>query len=80
MEVGAYGQHACRGLQSDGWTRFVAGRATCSVDGRPGAPRSQLVTWVMTGDGLRITGAAENAPSFFQQPMIRYDAIRHYTI
>ena len=27
-----YPQHASRALQWDGWNRFVAGRATCSVD------------------------------------------------
>jgi len=26
--------HASRGLHCDGWNRFVAGRATCSVDGQ----------------------------------------------
>jgi len=26
--------HASRGLHWDGWNRFVAGRATCSVDGQ----------------------------------------------
>ena len=29
-------QHASRGLQSDKWNRFVAGRASCSVDDQVG--------------------------------------------
>ena len=29
-------QHASRGLQWDGWNRFVAGRASCSVDDQVG--------------------------------------------
>ena len=29
-------QHASRGLQWDGWNRFVAGRGTCSVDDQVG--------------------------------------------
>jgi len=29
-------QYASRGLQLDGWNRFVAGRATCSVDDQVG--------------------------------------------
>jgi len=29
-------QHASKGLQSDGWNRFIAGRATCSVDDQVG--------------------------------------------
>jgi len=41
-------QHASRGLQSDGWSRFVASRATCSVDDQVGdATCGQEVGWVM---------------------------------
>jgi len=29
-------QHVSRGLQSDVWNRFVAGRASCSVDDQVG--------------------------------------------
>ena len=41
-------QHASRALQSDGWNRFVAGRASCSVDDQVGdATCGQEVGWVI---------------------------------
>ena len=47
-----YGRHASRGLQSDGWNRFVAGRATCSVDDHVGdATCGQEVGWVIRWRG-----------------------------
>jgi len=48
-------QDASRGLQSDGWNRFVAGRANCSVDDQVGdATCGQEVGWV-----IRWCGAEE---------------------
>jgi len=41
-------QHASRDLQSDGWNRFVAGRATCSMDDQVfDATCDQEVGWVI---------------------------------
>ena len=48
-------QHASSALQSDVWNRFVAGRATCSVDDQVGdAMCGQEVGWV-----IRWCGAEE---------------------
>ena len=48
-------QHAFRALQSDVWNRFIAGRATCSVDDQAGkATCGQEVGWV-----IRWSGAEE---------------------
>ena len=53
-------QHASRGLQSDGWNRFVAGRATCSVATR-WATRWR-VEKSSTGEGTRWFGG-QKSPS-----------------
>ena len=48
-------QHACRDLQLDVWNRFVAGRASCSVDDQVGdATCGQEVGWVIHWCGAEV--------------------------
>ena len=56
-------QHVSRGLQSDVWNRFVACRATCSVDDQVGdATCGQEVGWV-----IRWCGAEPCLPVWRRQ-------------
>ena len=48
-------QHASRALQSDGWNRFVAGRATCSVDDQVGDAQQNTGKY-LPGTDSRVIG------------------------
>jgi len=55
-------QHASRALQSDGWNRFVAGRATCSVDDQVGDATCGQEVDFGWGSAPEPAGGAYDAP------------------